>query len=208
MRFLIVLHVFIIAITNILVQFPFILFGYHATWGVFSYPLIFIITDLTVRLSGASIARKTVCVAMFPGLIISYLLANCFHQGADMASLLTWNTLAFRVAIASFTAYFFGQLTDIIVFQRLRQNNRWWVAPSASSLFGNVVDTAWFFFVAFYHSSNPFFAAHWIEIAVVDLGFKLFISFLSFLPMYWLLLQWLQSKNWNAGQDKAAEIRV
>jgi uncharacterized integral membrane protein (TIGR00697 family) len=182
-----VLHIIIIAITNVTVQFPITIMGFHSTYGVFTYPLIFIITDLTVRLQGAKKARQTVLAAMFPGLIISYGLANWC---SDLHAVIAWNPLAFRVAFASFSAYVFGQLMDIFVFQRFRQYRQWWVAPSASSLVGNVIDTFWFFFIAFYHSTNPFFAAHWVEIAWVDLGFKLFISFMSFIPIYGLFLRW------------------
>lgn len=189
MGYLAALHIVIIAFTNVTVQFPITILGFHSTWGVFSYPLIFIITDLTVRIQGTLTARRTVLTAMFPGLFISYALANWF---SDTHAVIAWNPLAFRVAFASFSAYVIGQLMDIFIFQKFRQHRQWWVAPSASSFVGNIIDTFWFFFVAFYHSSNLFFANHWIEIACVDLGFKLFISFLSFIPIYGLFLRWYQ----------------
>jgi len=189
LKALAVLHITIIALTNVSVQYPITIFGFHSTWGVFSYPLIFIITDLTVRLLGATTARRTVIVAMLPGLFISYVLANWF---SNAHAIIAWNPFAFRVAFASFSAYLSGQLMDIFVFQHFRQNRQWWVAPSASSFVGNIVDTFWFFFAAFYHSTNPFFAQHWVEIAFVDLGFKLFISFLSFIPIYGLILRLFQ----------------
>lgn len=199
MWFLATLHIFIIALTNVSVQFPFVFLGFHSTWGVFSYPLIFIITDLTVRLLGASTARRTIRLAMIPGLMLSYIMANFSALGdGKIADIFIWNELAFRVAFASFSAYLVGQLLDITVFQRLRQNQHWWVAPTASGLVGNSLDTVWFFFIAFYHSSNPFFAAHWMEIAMVDLGFKLFISLISFIPLYGILLKWLKPTTHKA----------
>lgn len=192
MMYLALLHIVIIAITNVAVQYPLIVFGFHGTWGAFTYPLIFIITDLTVRLVGSSLARKTVLLAMLPGLLVSYWLANWFSPTHD---LFAWNILAFRVATASFAAYVVGQLLDIFVFQRFRIRRQWWVAPSLSGLVGNSVDTYIFFFFAFYQSSNAFFAGHWPEIALVDLVFKLTISFLSFIPLYGLLINKIFAKR-------------
>lgn len=186
-----ILHTLIIALTNVLVQYPFTMLGFHSTWGIVSYPLIFMMTDLTVRLLGAKVARKTILMAMFPGLILSYFMAN-FSQHHDIQAFYSWNALAFRVAFASFTAYLLGQWLDIRVFQGLRKIPRWWVAPTLSSLLGNIIDTFCFFFLAFYHSSNPFFADHWVEIALVDLVFKLIVSLLSCLPLYWLILNYFR----------------
>ena len=168
--------------------------GLHTTWGVFTYPLIFIITDLTVRISSAGLARRVVLRALIPGLLVSYFLTTLFSNHFDSAGLFHLNTFAFRIALASFSAYLVGQLLDISVFQSLRKTQRWWVAPTASSLLGNTLDTFWFFFIAFYQSSDPFFAAHWFEIAMVDLGFKLSFSLLSFIPLYGVLLKWLSQK--------------
>ena len=194
MRYLVFLHILIIAITNLLVQFPFTLFGFHTTWGAFSYPLIFIITDFTVRLSNAQTARKVIIKAMLPGLCISYLAANGFHQ-TNLTHLFSWNFFAFRIAIASFSAYMSGQLMDVLVFQTLRNKKRWWIAPSMSSLFGNITDTFIFFFIAFYHSNNAFFANHWPEIAGIDLLFKLAISFGTLIPLYGLFIDKLMILN-------------
>ncbi|KTD22533.1 queuosine precursor transporter [Legionella londiniensis] len=194
------LHVLIIAVTNITVQFPFMFLGIHSTWGVFTYPLIFIITDLTVRLKDETTARRTVLLAMFPGLLMSYFMANFYSDSASI-TLFSWNELAFRVAFASFSAYILGQWLDIYIFQSLRNHQTWWIAPTASSLAGNTLDTIWFFAAAFYHSSHPFFAAHWIEIALVDLGFKLCISLLSFIPLYGVVLQWLKPKEYRIGTE-------
>lgn len=189
-------HILLICLSNTLVQYPFVIFGFHTTWGAFSYPLIFILTDLTTRLFGQELARKIIFVAMFPGLICSYLISNFFSYG----SLFATNTLALRIAVASFCAYVLGQLLDIIVFQRLRQNAKWWVAPSVSNVFGNILDTYVFFFIAFYQSSNPFLSTHWPEIAMVDLLFKISIGLLTFVPLYGIILQLiLRTKENYAG---------
>ncbi|OCH99521.1 hypothetical protein A8135_07535 [Legionella jamestowniensis] len=180
-------HIVVIALSNTLVQYPFTLFEFKTTWGAFSYPLIFILTDLTTRLLGQKIARKIVYLAMLPGLLCSYLISNAYAQNA----LLTYNPMVLRIAFASFLAYVLGQLLDIAVFQRLRAQSKWWVAPSVSNVFGNLFDTYCFFFVAFYHSTNGFLSIHWVEIATVDLVFKLLISMVSFLPLYGFILKLL-----------------
>lgn len=202
MLVLVLLHVLIIAITNILVQFPFVVFGFHATWGIVSYPLIFLMTDLTVRLYSPVKARNVVLISMGPGLVISYVLANLFNHHGGINALVLWNELAFRVAVASFMAYFVGQLTDIFIFRQLSQIHQWWLAPAVSSFMGNTMDTFLFFFIAFFHSSNPFFAEHWTEIAMIDLGFKLLVSVVSLLPLYWVMLKLLHPryKRGNSGE--------
>lgn len=183
---IIVLHVVIICSSNILVQHPLVILGWHTTWGAFSYPLIFIFTDLTTRIAGASSARKVIYMAMFPGLLSSFLITNWFEYG----QLWVQNTLAMRIALASFGAYVSGQLIDILCFRKLQKQSRWWVAPTVANIFGNVLDTYCFFFIAFHQSSNVFLSAHWLEIATVDLAFKLMISLISFVPLYGLIMAW------------------
>lgn len=180
-------HVTIIALSNTLVQFPFICFGYRTTYGAFSYPLIFILTDLSTRLLGQEKARKIVLLAMLPGLICSFFISNYCNQSEFFA----FNTVSMRVALASLAAYVLGQLLDITIFQKLRQQQPWWIAPSVSNVFGNLFDTFCFFFIAFYHSNNLFMSAHWFEIATVDLLFKITISLLTFVPLYGITLQWI-----------------
>jgi uncharacterized integral membrane protein (TIGR00697 family) len=181
---LVVAHMLTICSSNILVQYPLVLLGWHTTWGAFSYPLIFILTDLTTRITGAATARKVIYMAMLPGLFSSFLIANWFEYGQLWLN----NTLAMRIALASFAAYVSGQLVDILFFRKLQQQSRWWIAPTVANIFGNLLDTWCFFFIAFYHSSNLFMNAHWPEIATVDLAFKLVISLVSFVPLYGLIM--------------------
>jgi len=183
--FITIAHVVIIFLSNTLVQYPFLLFGLRTTWGAFTYPLIFILTDLTTRLLGQQLARKIVLMAMIPGFICSYLISNYYTQ----VDLFSSNTVVIRIALASFLAYVLGQLLDISIFQKLRQQSRWWVAPSVSNILGNIFDTYCFFLIAFVGSSNPFLSRHWMEIATVDLGFKLLFSLLSFIPLYGFILK-------------------
>ncbi|MGL5358524.1 MAG: 7-cyano-7-deazaguanine/7-aminomethyl-7-deazaguanine transporter [Shewanella sp.] len=199
-------HILIICVSNYLVQLPFQLFGYHTTWGAFSFPFVYLATDLTVRIFGQQAARGIILKAMLPALLISYVMGVLFHQGSFQGAnaLGEWNTFVFRIAFASFAAYLIGQLMDITVFARLRASRSWWVAPAASTLVGNLVDTLVFFSVAFYASSDSFMASHWPEIATVDYGFKLIVSLGLFLPAYGVLLKVLQDKILQTAAQKAA----
>ncbi|KII78707.1 7-cyano-7-deazaguanine/7-aminomethyl-7-deazaguanine transporter [Vibrio renipiscarius] len=189
-------HLIIIASSNYLVQLPFTVFGFHTTWGAFTFPFIFLATDLTVRVFGAQMARKIIFLVMLPALIVSYLLSVVFFEGQyqGFAHLGEFNVFVARIAAASFMAYLLGQVLDVQVFNRLRQMKQWWIAPTCSTLFGNAIDTMAFFAVAFYQSPDPFMAEHWMEIALVDYGFKLVISLGLFVPMYGVLLNFLVKK--------------
>ncbi|KEI69381.1 7-cyano-7-deazaguanine/7-aminomethyl-7-deazaguanine transporter [Endozoicomonas elysicola] len=191
-----IFHIVTITASNYLVQIPFQFLGMHTTWGAFTFPFIFLATDLTVRVYGSEQARKIIFMAMFPALLISYLVSVLFVDGTFMGleSLTNFNVFVARIAVASFAAYLIGQIMDITVFNRLRQNAMWWVAPACSTIVGNLIDTLSFFSLAFAGSSDPFMAAHWMEIALVDYGYKLAISMLFFLPMYGVLLNFLVNK--------------
>nr|ACY24701.1 conserved hypothetical protein [uncultured organism] len=187
---LIAFHILIIIASNYLVQLPITIFGWHTTWGAFSFPFIFLATDLTVRLIGKHAARVVIARVMVPALIASYIVSVLFHEGAfaGVAALGEFNLFVFRIALASFLAYALGQFLDIQVFDRLRRMRQWWLAPTASTIFGNLLDTFVFFSVAFWHSDDPFMAANWLEIATVDYVIKLAISLILFVPLYGMLL--------------------
>ncbi|WHP31556.1 7-cyano-7-deazaguanine/7-aminomethyl-7-deazaguanine transporter [Trabulsiella odontotermitis] len=186
-------HLLVITSSNYLVQLPITIFGFHTTWGAFSFPFIFLATDLTVRIFGAPLARRIIFAVMVPALLISYVVSALFYMGEwqGFAALGTFNLFVARIATASFMAYALGQILDVHVFNRLRQSRHWWLAPTASTLFGNISDTLAFFFIAFWRSTDPFMAAHWVEIALVDYSFKVLISLIFFLPMYGVLLNML-----------------
>lgn len=189
-------HVAVIATSNYLVQLPISLFGLHTTWGAFSFPFTFLATDLTVRLFGAALARRIILTVMLPSLLLSYLLGVLFMQGQfqGWSQLLAPNPFVARIACASFMAYLLGQILDVSIFNRLRQLRWWWAAPAASTLVGNLLDTLAFFGIAFWHSSDPFMARHWPEIASVDYGIKLVISLGLFVPAYGVLLRYLSRR--------------
>ena len=190
---LIAFHILIIIASNYLVQLPISLFGWHTTWGAFSFPFIFLATDLTVRLLGKEPARRVIAKVMLPALVASYIVSVLFHDGAfgGFAALGEFNLFVFRIALASFLAYAFGQLLDIQVFDRLRRMRQWWIAPTASTILGNLLDTFVFFSIAFWRSDDPFMAANWVEIASVDYAIKLTVSLILFVPLYGILLNWI-----------------
>ncbi|MED5525297.1 7-cyano-7-deazaguanine/7-aminomethyl-7-deazaguanine transporter [Gallaecimonas pentaromativorans] len=186
-------HILVITASNYLVQIPFTLWGLHTTWGAFTFPFIFLATDLTVRLLGAELARRVIFWVMVPALFVSYGVSVLFPQGsfAGFAEAGALNLFVARIALASFLAYVLGQVLDVQVFNRLRRHGPWWLAPAASTVLGNLFDTLVFFSAAFYQSNDPFMAAHWLQIAWMDYGFKLLISLAFFLPLYGVLLNWL-----------------
>ena len=176
---LVMVHLVIIAAANYIVQFSGTMFGYHFTWAMFIFPLVVIATDLTVRLTNKYQARAVIALAFPPAIVISALIAD-------------W-----RIGFASALAYLIGQMFDVSVFQRIREKftDMWWVAPAISTVVANLVDTYLFFYAAFAnHPTNEFMAANWLEIATVDVIFKIITSLVLFLPIYGVLLAHLRSK--------------
>ncbi|HDR0643194.1 7-cyano-7-deazaguanine/7-aminomethyl-7-deazaguanine transporter [Pasteurella multocida] len=201
-------HILIIAASNYLVQIPFEItlplsqlgtredFSFHSTWGTLTFPFIFLATDLTVRIFGAKEARWIIFVVMIPALVISYVISTLFQdtQYQGLNALAHFNIFVFRIAVASFFAYVFGQLLDVLVFNRLRQLKTWWIAPSSSMIFGSMADTFLFFAIAFYASSDPFMAEHWAALGFVDYLFKLFVGIILFVPAYGVVLNFILRK--------------
>lgn len=190
---LFLLHTFIIVISNYAVQIPISVLGIETTVGTFTFPFVFVTTDLTVRLYGAQKARQVVLWAMLPALVISYFVGTLFAFGnfQGFAALGTFSIFVFRIAAASFAAYLLGQLVDILVFQRLRALAWWWPAPAASSIFGNLLDTFAFFSISFYHCVDPYMAANWVSLALVDYAVKLIVCLAIFVPIYGAFLAFL-----------------
>ena len=205
-------HLLVITSSNYLVQLPVSVFGFHVDGAgnldvTFSFPFIFLATDLTVRIFGAPLARRIVFAVMIPALMISYVISSLFYMGEwqGFGALAHFNLFVARIAAASFMAYALGQILDVHVFNRLRKSRHWWLAPTASTLFGNISDTLAFFFIAFWRSTDPFMAAHWVEIALVDYTFKVLISIVFFLPMYGVLLNLLMKKLADKSDLSAAQ---
>ena len=183
---LVALHVIVITVSNGLVNIPVEIFGVKLTWAAFTFPLVVIATDLTVRLLGKTIARSTIAIA-YPLAIVGSILV-VLAEGAPQS-------VALRIGFASATAYAIGTLLDVYVFQWLRENySAWWLAPAVSTVVANIIDTYAFFFTAFSGSANEYMAANWMEIAGSQTILKIFVGLIIFLPAYGLLLRHLSGR--------------
>ncbi|EBA13795.1 queuosine precursor transporter [Roseobacter sp. CCS2] len=187
----------IVVASNILVQF--LILDGLLTWGAFTYPLAFLVTDIMNKVYGPSAARKVVFSGLIAGIICSLIGSQIMLQGDGF----TYPAVALRIAIGSATAFLIAQLLDIVVFQRLNAGS-WWKAPLGSTLVGSTVDTAIFFSIAFAAVFNGFSASAaeevmwaqdaapflltgpdmplWVTLAVADWGVKLIIALLALVP--------------------------
>ena len=180
----------IVVASNILVQF---LFGQWLTWGAFTYPLAFLVTDVMNRAYGASAARRVVIVGFVVGLICSLIGTQIMGEFGPLVTL--------RIAIGSGIAFLVAQLTDVAIFSKLRKG-AWWRAPLVSTLIGSTLDTALFFSIAF---SGAFTFIHpatdvswagetlpllgfgpiaplWVSLACADWMVKLALALIALVP--------------------------
>ena len=162
----------VVLLSNYLVQFPVQYYGLEKvlTYGAFSYPVAFLITDLANRSYGKMIARKIVYIGFVIGIIFTILFSTNF---TDLISI--------RIAIGSGLAFLIAQLLDVQIFDRLRKK-KWFVAPLTSSLIGSTVDTFLFFSVAFYGTGVP-----WVTLSFGDLTIKVFVALIMLIPFRLLL---------------------
>lgn len=183
---LVSIHIFIITLSNALVAIPLILYGYKLTWAAFSFPLVVVATDLTVRLLGKLIAQKIITFS-YPLAIISSIIVVYF-EGNPLS-------VAFRIGFASATAYAFGIIIDISAFQFIREKySIWWIAPALSTIISNIIDSYFFFFVAFFSSEDQYMSQNWFEIAGTQTVLKIIIGLILFLPIYGILLNYILKK--------------
>lgn len=162
----------VVLTSNYLVQFP---IKYHGlenllTYGAFSYPVAFLITDLANRFYGKLIARKIVYVGFVVGIMFTLIFSTNF---ADLISV--------RIAIGSGSAFIVAQLLDVQIFDKLRKE-KWFIAPLTSSLIGSAVDTFLFFSISFYATGIP-----WFTLSLGDLAVKIFVTLIMLLPFRLLL---------------------
>jgi len=162
----------IVALSNYLVQFPIKYMDLQDlfTYGAFSYPVAFLITDLANRRYGKIIARKIVYVGFVFGIILTLYFSTDFS-----------NLISKRIAVGSGTAFLIAQLIDVQVFDKLRKKV-WFVAPLISSIIGSVIDTFLFFSIAFYGTG-----INWITLSFGDLFVKLLVALVMLIPFRILL---------------------
>ena len=162
----------VVIASNYLVQFPVEYYDLEnlLTYGAFSYPITFLITDLSNRAFGKKISRYVVLVGFFIGIILTFFVSTNF---ADIISV--------RIAIGSATAFIIAQNLDVNIFDKLRKKT-WYVAPLTSSVLGSIVDTFLFFSIAFYGTGIS-----WITLALGDLAVKLFVALIMLIPFRLLI---------------------
>jgi uncharacterized integral membrane protein (TIGR00697 family) len=162
----------VVLVSNYLVQFPIKHYRLEEilTYGAFSYPIAFLITDLANRSYGKVVARKIVYVGFIIGIVFTLFFSTNF---TDLISV--------RIAIGSGTAFIVAQLLDIQIFDRLRKM-KWFIAPLTSSFIGSAVDTFLFFSISFYATGIP-----WVTLSLGDLAVKIFVAFVMLIPFRLLL---------------------
>ena len=158
--------------SNYLVQFPIKYYGLEEilTYGAFSYPIAFLITDLANRSYGKLVARKIVYIGFAIGISFTLIFSTNF---ADLISV--------RIAIGSGTAFLVAQLLDVQIFDQLR-SRKWFIAPLTSSFIGSTVDTFLFFSISFYATGVP-----WVTLSLGDLAVKIFVALIMLIPFRLLL---------------------
>ena len=162
----------VVLASNYLVQFPIKYYGLEEilTYGAFSYPIAFLITDLANRSFGKLVARKIVYIGFTIGILFTLIFSTNF---TDLISI--------RIAIGSGTAFIIAQLLYVHIFDQLRQK-KWFIAPLTSSLIGSTVDTFLFFSISFYGTGIP-----WVTLSIGDLGVKIFVALVMLIPFRLLL---------------------
>ena len=162
----------IVLVSNYLVQFPIKYYGFEEilTYGAFSYPIAFLITDLANRSYGKVAAKKIVYFGFAIGILFTFFFSTNF---SDLISI--------RIAIGSGTAFIVAQLLDVQIFDKLRQK-KWFVAPLISSFVGSTVDTFIFFSISFYGTEIP-----WISLSLGDLSVKILVALVMLIPFRLLL---------------------
>jgi uncharacterized PurR-regulated membrane protein YhhQ (DUF165 family) len=179
-------HTFIIALSNWLVTFKFTIFDHTLAYAAFTFPLVVVATDLTVRLIGKDMGRAVVGLSFIPAIIASILVV---YAGGAPAS------VAFRIGLGSGMAYLVSTMLDVYVFQYLREKyTAWFIAPALSSIISNIIDTYTFFGTAFAGGADEFMAANWHIVATNHIITKIIVSLLVILPAYGVLLNYIQKK--------------
>ena len=184
--YLVLFQIIVITVSNFLVSIPIEFLNLKLTWSAFSFPLVVLAIDLTIRILGKSIARATIALS-YPFAIISSI-GVLLIEGSSVNE-------ALRIGFASASAYGISTLLDVYIFQVIREKYKyWWLAPSVSTVFANVIDTFVFFYAAFYNSTDEYMKENWTEIAVNQSFIKIVIGLLIFLPFYGILLNYLMKK--------------
>jgi len=179
---------FVVVLSNYLVQFPVNYFNLEEiiTYGAFSYPVAFLITDLSNRRYGKEAARKIVYIGFFIGVFLSFYFSTNFSE-----------LISIRIAFGSGTAFLVAQLIDVNIFDKLRKKV-WYVAPLISSIISSAIDTFIFFSISFYGTG-----INWVALSLGDLAVKLLVSLLMLIPFRILAYRITEFSNLRQNYDNS-----
>ena len=183
---LVAFQIFVIAVSNWIVSYSFDIFGTALSYAAFTFPLVVVATDLTVRMVGKEMGRVVVTLSFIPAILIS--MAIVALSGAP-------TNVAVSIGLASGCAYAVSTMLDVYVFSYFREKyTQWWIAPTFSSVVTMIIDTYTFYYVAFANVPNSPYEHNWVTAAASHSITKIIVSLLVILPAYGVLLNYLQKK--------------
>lgn len=186
---LVAFQIFVIAISNWIVQYNFGVGGTVLSYAAFTFPLVVVATDLTVRMLGKQMGQVVVTLSFIPAILISMAVVKLGGAPTE---------IAVRIGTASGCAYAVGTLLDVYVFSYFREKyTQWWIAPTFSSVATMVIDTYTFYYVAFAYVPGSPYENNWVTAAASHSVTKILVSLLVVLPAYGVLLGYIQKKLFN-----------
>lgn len=183
---LVAFQIFVIAVSNWIVSYSFDIFGTALSYAAFTFPLVVVATDLTVRMVGKEMGRVVVTLSFIPAILIS--MAIVALSGAP-------SNVAVSIGLASGCAYAVSTILDVSVFSYFREKyQQWWIAPTFSSIVTMIIDTYTFYYVAFANVPGSPFETNWVSAAASHSITKIIVSLVVILPAYGVLLSYLQKR--------------
>lgn len=183
---LVLFQIIVIALSNWIINYHFDFYNIIISYAAFTFPLVVVATDLTVRVLGKQIGRIVVGLTFIPAILISMFIV--YLSGAPIE-------VALRIGAGSGCSYLVSTLLDVSVFQYFREKcKQWWIAPTFSSIVTMFIDTYTFYFVAFYKNTQSVYVQDWIPAATNHAIIKIAISLIIVLPLYGILLNYIQKK--------------
>jgi uncharacterized PurR-regulated membrane protein YhhQ (DUF165 family) len=196
---LVAFQIFVIALSNWIVSYHFNVFGTALSYAAFTFPLIVVATDLTVRMIGKEMGRTVVTFSFIPAILISMLIVKL--SGAP-------DEVAIRIGLGSGCAYAVSTMLDVYVFSYFREKyTQWWIAPTFASIITMIIDTYTFYYVAFAGVAGSVYEHNWFSAAASHSITKIIVSLVVILPTYGILLAYLQKKLSTMAKELEEEIK-
>lgn len=183
---LVAFQIFVIAISNLIVSYSFPIFGTVISYAAFTFPIVVVATDLTVRMLGKAMGQVVITLSFIPAIFIS--MAIVALSGAP-------SSVAISIGLASGCAYAVSTMLDVYVFSYFREKyEQWWIAPTFSSIVTMIIDTYTFYYVAFANVAGSPYETNWVSAAAAHSLTKIIVSLIVILPAYGMLLAYIQKK--------------